>query len=45
MIDGDGYEWVDLDRGNKVQMPNTDGTDVMDGNTGNGYAKITYLGK
>ena len=45
IIDGDGYEWVGLERGTRTQMPNVDGTGVMYGNTGDGVARITYLGK
>ena len=44
MIDGQGYKWT-TERGSEVVgMPTYDGTGTMTGNSGNGYAKITYLG-
>ena len=43
MIDGAGYNWTNV-RGTQTGMPTHDGTGTMIGNTGNGYAKITYLG-
>lgn len=44
MIDGQGYKWT-TERGSEVVgMPTHDGTGTMTGNSGNGYAKITYLG-
>ena len=42
MIDGEGYIWSD-DKGNYVGQPQPDGT-YEAGHSGNGYAKITYLG-
>lgn len=51
MIDGMGYEWKYTDGDTEVTasdlvvgMPTFDGTGTMNGNSGNGYAKITYLG-
>ena len=44
MIDGAGYQWT-TEKGNiVVGMPTHDGKGTMIGNSGNGYAKITYLG-
>ncbi len=44
MIDGNGYNWT-TEKGEKIGMPKHDGTEgTMDGNSGNGYARITYLG-
>lgn len=43
MIDGQGYKWT-TERGIEVVgMPTYDGNGTMTGNSGNGYAKITYL--
>ena len=44
MVDGAGYKWTNV-KGSYTGMPTHDGTSTMTGNTGNGYAKITYLGK
>ena len=45
MIDGDGYSWTNT-KGSLEQMPNPRGGKyVTGGNTGNGYAKITYVSK
>lgn len=54
MVDGNGYESVfslnpdtdafEINLGEKTDMPTHDGTDLMTGNEGNGFAKITYLG-
>ena len=44
MIDGAGYNWTTT-KGEQVGMPTHDGASTMTGNDGNGYAKITYLGK
>lgn len=51
MIDGNGYEWKYHDGDTEVTastsvvgMPTHSGTGTMTGNTGNGYAKITYVG-
>ena len=44
MIDGAGYNWTNV-RGTQTGMPTHNGTGTMTGNAGNGYAKITYLGK
>ena len=43
MVDGQGYEWTNI-KGSQTGMPTHDGTSTMNGNDGNGYAKITYLG-
>jgi len=43
MIDGNGYKWTTA-KGSYTGMPNFAGTATIAGNTGNGYAKITYLG-
>ena len=42
IIDGNGYNWT-TEIGDYTGMPTHDGTSTMTGNTGNGYAKITYL--
>ncbi len=46
MIDGNGYKWSNVKEGLEP-MPKPDGTFYEEGvgHTGNGYAKITYLGK
>ena len=44
MVDGAGYKWTNV-KGTYTGMPTYDGKSTMTGNTGNGYAKITYLGK
>ena len=44
MIDGAGYAWTTTKAATSTGMPTHDGTSTMTGNTGNGYAKITYLG-
>ena len=51
MIDGGGYEWKYTSGDTEVTasssvvgMPTHDGTGTMTGNTGNGFAKITFLG-
>ena len=45
MIDGAGYSWTTT-KGSQVQMPKPDGTlyPLGQGHTGNGYAKITFIG-
>lgn len=43
MIDGEGYKWT-TQKETYTGMPTHDGTGTMKGNTGNGYAKITYIG-
>lgn len=43
MIDGAGYRWTNI-KGEQTGMPTHDGKSTMTGNTGNGYAKITYIG-
>lgn len=40
IIDGSGYEWRNT-IGAQTTMPTHDGTGVMNGNSGNGYAKVT----
>jgi hypothetical protein len=44
MIDGGGYKWTTA-KGSQVQMPNPSGGlyPLGEGNSGNGYAKITYV--
>ena len=42
MIDGEGYMWFTA-KNNLVKMPTYDGQSTMVGNTGNGYAKITFV--
>ena len=42
MIDGEGYKWT-TERGGLTQMPTHDGTTVMTGNEGDGFAKITFV--
>ena len=46
MIDGAGYSWTNV-KGNLQQMPNPNGGYYVSGtgNTGNGHARITYLGE
>lgn len=44
IIDGSGYNWT-TEKEKYVGMPTHDGTSTITGNSGNGYAKITYLGK
>ena len=43
MIDGDGYKWT-TEKGAYTGMPSHDGTGTITGNSGNGYARITYIG-
>ena len=43
MIDGKGYEWTTEASDEVVGMPTHDGTEIMTGNSGDGYAKITPL--
>ena len=43
MIDGEGYKWT-TEKGAYTGMPTHDGAGTMKGNTGNGYARITYIG-
>ena len=42
MIDGYGYKWNSF-KEEKVNMPSHDGKSTMTGNSGNGYAKITFI--
>ncbi|MDD2518825.1 MAG: glycine rich domain-containing protein [Bacilli bacterium] len=46
MIDGNGYKWTDV-KTEQIKMPSPDGTlyDLGVGHMGDGYARITYLGK
>jgi len=44
MIDGMGYKWT-TKKETKIDMPTHDLTSTMTGNTGNGYARITYIGE
>lgn len=41
IIDGKGYNWTSA-IGSYIGMPSIDGTTTMEGNTGNGYCKISY---
>ena len=43
MIDGNGYKWTTSKSASVVNMPTHDGSSTMVGNSGNGYAKITFL--
>ena len=43
MIDGKGYQWTTEVGTEVVGMPTHDGTSTMNGNDGNGFAKITLL--
>lgn len=45
MIDGDGYKWTNV-KGSQQQMPNPNGGyyEIGQGHSGNGVAKITYIG-
>jgi hypothetical protein len=45
MIDGKGYEWTNV-KSNLLSMPNPEGGVYSDGvgNSGDGRAKITFLG-
>ena len=45
MIDGTGYSWT-TSKGSQERMPNPTGGNYAlgVGHTGNGYARITYLG-
>ena len=45
MVDGQGYEWTTTKSSIVSKMPTYDGTSTMTGNSGDGYAKITYLGQ
>jgi hypothetical protein len=42
MVDGQGYQWNTGAKGSQTNMPNPSGS-TMQGNTGNGYARITLL--
>lgn len=44
MIDGNGYQWTTIKSGEVVGMPNKNGIGKVTGNTGNGYARITFIG-
>lgn len=43
MIDGEGYKWTNI-RASTETMPKPDDSGTEIGHTGNGYAKITFLG-
>ena len=43
MVDGQGYKWTNT-KGSKTGMPKTSGSGTENGHSGNGYAKITWLG-
>lgn len=42
MVDGKGFEWTTFVNEEATGMPTYEGTEVMSGNSGNGYAKITF---
>lgn len=42
MIDGNGYKWT-TKKEKYVGIPTHDGLGIMEGNIGNGYAKITII--
>lgn len=42
MIDGQGYSWTNS-KGEKINMPKYTGNERIEGNSGNGHAKITYI--
>lgn len=42
MIDGQGYQWTDV-KGSKVSMPKKEGTGTINGNLGDGFAKISLI--
>ena len=42
MVDGQGYAWTNV-KGTKTGMPSYNGS-TINGNNGNGYARITFLG-
>ena len=44
MIDGEGYPWTTTKASTSSGMSNPNNSSLVDGNTGNGYTKITYLG-
>jgi hypothetical protein len=44
MIDGAGYPWTTEKSATSSGMPSYSSSSLMTGNTGNGYARITYLG-
>ena len=44
MIDGAGYQWTIEKSTSSTGMTSKTGDSIVKGNTGNGYAKITYLG-
>ena len=43
MIDGQGYEWG-TSKGSQTRMPTHDAETLVNGNEGNGFAKVTYIG-
>lgn len=45
MIDGAGYKWTTTKASTSTGMPQKNGSGTMIGNTGNGYAKITFIGE
>ena len=45
IIDGSGYNWT-TQKGDKIDMPTHDGSEErMEGNSGDGFARITYIGE
>ena len=45
IVDGKGYKWVNSNDSTLTGMQSPITNETINGNTGNGYAKITYLGK
>lgn len=45
MIDGSGYPWATEKATTSSGMPSATSTSIVTGNSGHGYAKITYLGE
>jgi len=45
IIDGNGYVWTTSKSTTSSGMPSPTTSSIIVGNTGNGYAKITYLGE
>ena len=43
MIDGNGYKWTTIVDTKATGMPMFDGSDIMDGNNSDGFAKITRI--
>ena len=45
MVDGKGYEWTSTKASTVTGMPSHSSLSSMTGNTGDGYVRITYLGR